>query len=82
MHGLGLSRAVRAGITAIYVVSALWVYNSRGWDKLDEIIRIPMIEYLSVFALAGLIWLGLWIAQGVARLINPPPRQVESTVQA
>ncbi|MEM7535640.1 MAG: hypothetical protein AAF639_25915 [Chloroflexota bacterium] len=81
MHGLGLSRAVRAGITAVYVVCALWVYNSRGWDKLDEIIRIPMIEYLSVFALAAIIWLGLWIAQVITRLVNPP-KPIESTAQA
>jgi uncharacterized protein YneF (UPF0154 family) len=31
--------------------------------RLNEIIRIPFIEYLSVFVLAGLIGGGLWVAR-------------------
>jgi len=65
IHGLGLSRWIRSAVIGFYVVSALWVYNSRGWDKWDELIRIPVIEYLAVFILAGLIWLGIWIAQAI-----------------
>lgn len=57
MHGLGLSRRVRWGLALAYVAAALWVYSSRGWIQLNEIIRIPLIEYLAVFVLAGLIWL-------------------------
>ena len=30
---------------------------------LNEIIRIPVIDYLAVFILAGLFWLGLWLAR-------------------
>lgn len=62
MHGLGLSKTVRWVLAAIYVGLTLWVYNGR-WAALNEIIRIPAIEYLSVFVLMGIFWLGLRIAQ-------------------
>lgn len=59
MHGLGLSKLLRWGILAAFVVSTLAVYNMRGWEKLNEVIRIPAIEYLAVFLLAGIFWVGL-----------------------
>jgi hypothetical protein len=62
MHGLGWSRLTRWIVAGGYIGAALVVYSSRGWANLNEIIRIPMIEYLLVFALAGLIALGVWIA--------------------
>ena len=62
MHGLGWSRLVRWLVAGFYIAVALVVYSSRGWPNLNEIIRIPMIEYLLVFVLAGLIALGLWMA--------------------
>jgi hypothetical protein len=45
----------------LFVGGALLVYSSRGWLQMNEIIRIPMIEYLLVFVLAGLVALGIWI---------------------
>jgi len=62
MHGLGWSRLVRWLVAGMYVAAAVIIYSSRGWIQLNEIIRIPLIEYLLVFVLAGLIALGLWIA--------------------
>lgn len=62
MHGLGWSRLVRWLVAGIYIGAALFIYSSRGWANLNEIIRIPMIEYLLVFVLAGVIALGFWIA--------------------
>jgi hypothetical protein len=62
MHGLGWSRTVRWLVGGVYIACALLVYSSRGWVQLNEIVRIPVIEYLLVFVLAGLIALGLWIA--------------------
>ena len=62
MHGLGWSRRVRVLVAGMYVAAALFIYSSRGWSQLNEIIRIPLIEYLLVFVLAGLIALGLWLA--------------------
>ena len=52
MHGLGLSRGSRWILLLTYVGLALWVYSGRGWIYLNEIIRIPLIEYLSVLILA------------------------------
>ncbi|GAB4194841.1 MAG: hypothetical protein OHK0022_11190 [Roseiflexaceae bacterium] len=57
MHGLGLSARVRWGLFALYAGLAAWVYSWRGLDKINEIIRIPLIEYVCVLVLAGLIWL-------------------------
>ena len=42
---------------AIYVLLALYVYNGRWLEGLLEIIRIPAIEYILVFVLAGIFWL-------------------------
>ena len=43
----------------------LWVYSERGWAQLNEIVRIPLIDYVAVFVLAGLFGGGLWIARRV-----------------
>ena len=62
LHGLGWSRLTRWLVSAGYIAATLFVYNFRGWGKLNEIVRIPVIEYLVVFVLTGLVGLGLWIA--------------------
>jgi len=64
MYGLGLSKWGRWGFLAAYVAGVLVVYNGR-WADINEIIRIPFIEYGLVFVLAGIIWLlmkivGFW----------------------
>ncbi|UCC61483.1 MAG: hypothetical protein JSV36_11775 [Anaerolineae bacterium] len=63
MHGLGWSRRTKGLALALYVVLALGVYSQRGWVQLNEIVRIPFIEYALVFVLAGLIGAGLWLAR-------------------
>jgi hypothetical protein len=65
MHGLGLSLRMRGAILAVYAALVVWVYSGRGLAKLNEIIRIPLIEYLAVFVLALLIGAALWIARRV-----------------
>ena len=62
MHGLGWSNRTRWGVGISYILAALVVYNFKGWGYLNEIIRIPVIEYLVMFVIAGLIALGIWIA--------------------
>ena len=59
MHGLGLARGVRWLLAGLYVAAAAWIYAGRGLAQLNEIVRIPLIEYLAVFVLAGLFWGGL-----------------------
>lgn len=63
MHGLGLSGNVRWVLAALYAGSVLLVYNGRGLGGLDEVVRIPAIEYLLVGVLAVLTWLGLRTAR-------------------
>ena len=63
MHGLGLNRLTRAGLLGAYVAGVLFIYNSRGWDKVNEIIRIPVIDYLAVVILALLFWSGIMVAK-------------------
>ncbi len=67
MHGLGLSRRVRWALLAAFAGGTAAVYAWRGWENLNEIIRIPIIEYAAVFVLAGLIWLVMWIARRFGR---------------
>jgi hypothetical protein len=63
MHGLGLSRRLRWVLLAAYAGGVAAVYAWRGWDLLNEVVRIPIIEYAAVFVLAGLIWLVMWVAR-------------------
>ena len=62
MHGLNWSKLTRWLVGLGYIAAALVVYSNRGWGQLNEIIRIPIIEYLVAFAMAGLVALGIWIA--------------------
>ncbi len=66
MHGLGLSRRVRAALFVGYLALMFLVYRGRGWENANEVIRIPMIDYPLVFILAGVLWLlmkiGRWLA--------------------
>jgi hypothetical protein len=43
------------------------VYSQRGWVQLNEIVRIPVIEYVAVFLLAWLIAGGLWVGRRLAK---------------
>lgn len=65
MYGLGLERWQRWAFIGAYIAAVIVVYSSRGWVQLNEIIRIPVIEYALVFILALLIWLGTWIVKWV-----------------
>lgn len=62
MHGLHLSRLTRWIIGLLYIAVMLLVYNFNIPQALAEAIRIPFIEYLVAFAIAGLVGLGVWIA--------------------
>jgi putative effector of murein hydrolase LrgA (UPF0299 family) len=63
LHGLGLSRGLRLTILLAFIGAALLVYNGRGWGNLNEVVRIPLIEYISTFALAGIFAIGLWLVR-------------------
>jgi hypothetical protein len=73
MHGLGLSRWVRWALLFTYIGAALWVYSERGWAYINEIVRIPVIDYIAVLVLAGIFWLGLWLARLINNWRSPNP---------
>lgn len=56
MHGLGWSRMKRGGILVFYLTALLLVYRERGFSKVNEVLRIPVIDYLGVLALTVLFW--------------------------
>ncbi len=64
-HGLGFSIRTRWAFLLTYVGLALLVYSQRGWEYLDEIFRIPLIDYVAVLILAGVMWLGLRVANWI-----------------
>ena len=66
MHGLNLSRLTRWIIGLGYAAAVIAVYNS-NWAGLNEIIRIPVIEYLVAFIMAGLVALGFWIKDRISK---------------
>ena len=70
MHGLNLSRLTRWLIGLGYAIAVIVAYQA-DWSRLNEIIRIPVIEYLVAFVMAGLVALGLWIA---GRFKKPQPQ--------
>ncbi|MCX6049591.1 MAG: hypothetical protein NT075_31205 [Chloroflexi bacterium] len=63
LHGLGLPRWLRGLVLALYASAALWIYSLRGLGQIHQITWIPLTEYAVVFMLAGLISLGIWLAQ-------------------
>ncbi len=56
MHGLGLSKRIRWVFGGMYVAAVAFVYNTRGWENLNEILRISLGELVMVFILAAIIW--------------------------
>ncbi|WP_201440344.1 hypothetical protein [Saccharothrix sp. 6-C] len=63
VHGVGLSAAARWWTAGTVAVAVAAVYTWRGLDRLDEVVRIPAIEYLLVAVLALLIWAPLRLAR-------------------
>lgn len=61
MYGLGWPRWARWSAVAVFAALVALVYSGRGWDRANEIIRIPVIEYGLVFVLAWLIAGGHWL---------------------
>jgi hypothetical protein len=76
MHGLGLKRWVKWILFGLYIGLAVLVYSQRGFNKIYELINIPLIEYLSVIVLSLLFGLGLRVAKTVRK--QPPSTPVES----
>lgn len=67
MHGLGLSRWIKAVLAVVFVAAVAVVYSQRGFNKIDEVVRIPVIEYLSVLVLALLIGGVVWLRKALSK---------------
>ncbi len=77
MHGLGLSARTRWLLFGGFVAAVVAVYAWRGFGRVDEVVRIPVIEYLVMAVVVLLIWLGLLAARLVrgAGLSTTSPRR-------
>ncbi|HEX6346514.1 hypothetical protein [Umezawaea sp.] len=62
LHGVGLSTTARWYVAAVFAVGVVAVYSWRGFDRIDEIVRIPAIEYLVTAVVALLVWVGIRLA--------------------
>lgn len=67
MHGLNFSRLTRWIIGLGYAGLVVIVYNS-NWTAVNELFRIPVIEYAVAFLMAGLVALGLWLYDRIKNL--------------
>lgn len=61
MHGIGLGKLLRWAIGLASIGAVVVIYNHRGWNMANEVIRIPAIDYLLVAAIGGLIILAQWM---------------------
>jgi CHASE2 domain-containing sensor protein len=57
MHGLKFPAWLRWSILAAYLGLALFVYSGRDITMIHQITWIPLIDYLAVFLLAGILGL-------------------------
>lgn len=72
MHGLNLKRWLRWTFYTAFLALVIVVYFFvRQPSQINEVIRIPMIEYLSVFAIYGVWLLVTWIAGRIKPLQTP-----------
>ena len=65
MYGLGLKAWMRWAFIALFIGLVVGVYANRGWAYLNEIIRIPVVEYLVVFILGFLVWGGMRLTSAI-----------------
>lgn len=68
MHGLGLKRWQKWLIYALFALALAFIYGQRGWHQINEIIRVPAIEYICAIVLGLLIALGIGIKRGIESL--------------
>ena len=63
MHGLKIKNWLRWIILGVYLGLAILIYSERGLANIHQIIWIPLIDYLAVFILAGILWLIMGISK-------------------
>ena len=75
MHGLGLKPWVRQLFYGSFLLLALYVYLvMREPYQVNEVLRIPLIEYLVLFILYGIFLAGAWLVSRLRRhRVSPAP---------
>ena len=58
MHGLGLKQIWKWAIAVLSVAATVLVYSDRGWSQLNEVLRIPVIDYVMVAVIGGVFIIG------------------------
>ena len=72
MYGLGLSTWTKRGLAVGFIVVTVGTYAYMGrLGALNEVIRIPVIDYLFIFVLYGLFLLINWIVNLFKRRPEP-----------
>ena len=66
MFGLPISSRARWAIALSYIVGVLGVYGltDRGFTRLDEVVRIPLIDFGLVFIIYLIFLIGFWTYRG------------------
>lgn len=72
MHGLKIPKWSRWGILGIYLILALIVYGRREITMIHQITWIPIIDYLAVFLLAGILGGVTFIIRKRQEALIPP----------
>ncbi len=77
LHGLPLRPWAKRAVYALFLVSVLAVYTLTGRDfsKINEIVRIPAIDYLMIGGFYLIFWLIFGIIRGIGRLRDDRPAQ-------
>ena len=75
MHGLGLKPWVRQLFYGSFLLLALYVYLvMREPYQVNEVLRIPLIEYLVLFIMYGIFLAGAWLVSRLRRhRVSPAP---------
>ena len=69
MHGLGLKRWARQAFYGSFLLLVLYVYLAlREPYQVNEVIRIPLIEYVVLFIMYGIYLAGAWISSRLRSL--------------
>ena len=77
MHGLGLKRWVRIAFYGSFTIVVLYVYFIlREPYQVNEIIRIPLIEYLVLLIMYGIFLFGAWVSSKLGGFTQNPEQQV------
>ena len=80
LHGVPVGRWGKRALYGTFLLSVLAVYGGteRGLGRLDEIVRIPVIEYALILVIYLVFLLLFWILRGIRRMRNPAPSSAMS----